>query len=90
MKIPIHNCKYEFSFECPKDWNALAETANPLVRNCDQCQKDVYFCDTVQTAKHMASKGFCVAIDPEAEEVESDCPRPKRNRGRIRLGNLKP
>jgi hypothetical protein len=87
MRIPIENC-VKFSYACPKDWTALNETDDSLIRHCTVCQQSVYWCDTIALAKHLATQGRCVAIDPDAEEVESDYafPKPKRS---PRVGNLR-
>ncbi len=80
MRIPIENCKFEFALQCPKEWDKLAVTDDPLVRTCEACEKNVHYCDTVQLAKHLAGKGCCVALDPDADTYESDYNYPTSKR----------
>jgi uncharacterized protein (TIGR02996 family) len=52
----------EFAYECPKDWAGMLPTDDDAVRYCGACQKNVYFCDTVDEARNHAWAGDCVAV----------------------------
>jgi len=56
----ITNC--EFSFKCPKTWDALATTENQWIRFCSECEKGVYLAEDQETLGMLASIGKCVAI----------------------------
>ncbi len=58
----IENCDEHFAFECPLKWENLQLTANHKVRHCDACDKDVYYCNTVDEARTHASEGQCVTV----------------------------
>jgi uncharacterized protein (TIGR02996 family) len=51
-----------FNVVCDRRWDELTATADPKVRHCDGCQKDVHYCDTVDEAKYRAWAGGCVAV----------------------------
>lgn len=59
---PIQNCQVRFQFRCPKQWDALQETAEPGVRSCGECHKQVYLCQSTQEAAEHARAGHCVAV----------------------------
>ncbi|WPB82218.1 hypothetical protein KYC5002_24265 [Archangium violaceum] len=59
---PIQNCQVRFQFKCPKQWDSLRETAEPGVRLCGQCHKQVYLCQSTQEAAEHARAGHCVAV----------------------------
>ena len=65
---PIENCEaakgeVEFDYECPLEWQGLKPlSSNSQVRYCEQCEKRVYFCLTVDVARRKAAEGQCVAI----------------------------
>ncbi|MCE9560479.1 MAG: TIGR02996 domain-containing protein, partial [Planctomycetes bacterium] len=50
----IENCDELFAFKCPKQWEKLHGTDNPYVRDCDACQKQVYYCLTLREAYNHA------------------------------------
>jgi uncharacterized protein (TIGR02996 family) len=58
----IENCDERFAFQCPKQWDQLRGTADPLVRHCDACEKNVYYCHSVGDAYDHARQGHCVAV----------------------------
>jgi uncharacterized protein (TIGR02996 family) len=58
----IENCDELFAFKCPKQWEKLRGTDNPLVRDCDTCKKQVYYCSTMREAHEHAQQGHCVAV----------------------------
>ncbi len=83
----IENCNVRFRFECPKRWENLRPTDSPLVRSCDACRKNVYYCESVREARRRAERGECVAIDVARRRTRGDlgaAPRPRARRmGRV-------
>jgi hypothetical protein len=68
---PIANCTVQFRFECPKLWENLDPTADPDIRFCHTCRKDIYRCHTMEQVYQHALDGDCIAVsDPGAEIVE--------------------
>jgi hypothetical protein len=52
----------EMEINCPKQWDDLAVTSDPLVRDCDDCGKPVHFVDTPDKLENAAQNGQCVAF----------------------------
>jgi uncharacterized protein (TIGR02996 family) len=61
-KIPIENCE-PFDFQCPKQWENLNATEDTGVRFCEECRKNVYYCNDIEEARNHAVAGDCVAVD---------------------------
>jgi hypothetical protein len=61
MNTEIRNC--EFTFKCPKVWDALAPTPDPSIRFCGECQRQVVFCRTATELKRAIIDNECVAVD---------------------------
>ncbi|MEY2907210.1 MAG: hypothetical protein RLZZ408_1681 [Verrucomicrobiota bacterium] len=59
---PIANCKVEFTFQCPKQWENLLPTDNVDIRFCSVCRRNVYLCDTLEEVHGHAALGDCIAI----------------------------
>lgn len=59
-KLIIRNCK--FSYQCKAKWNALIETDDDEIRFCNDCQKEVFFCDSNDTLITFIKLNRCVAI----------------------------
>lgn len=55
----IDNCRL---FRCPLRWDALTETEEPGVKHCPSCEKNVYFCESLDDARERAANNQCVAI----------------------------
>lgn len=58
----IETCAVTFGFRCPRTWDALTRTADPLVRFCSACDERVYFAATFDEADEHAEAGRCVAL----------------------------
>lgn len=58
----ITNCDRKFAINCPKLWADLPPTENVLVRFCDVCRKDVYFCRTDDELESHSRLDHCIAI----------------------------
>ncbi len=67
-KYQLRNCK--FAFQCNADWDELAETNEKRVRFCNQCQKQVHFCDTDEQLVLAIKSNLCVAIEPPFQKTE--------------------
>jgi uncharacterized protein (TIGR02996 family) len=77
-RAPIENCRAEFSFECPKQWEQIQKTDDARIRTCESCGRDVFFCDTISQAHQLASRGECVALDSRIVRRSDDLtPRPR-------------
>jgi hypothetical protein len=65
----IWNCPTQrdplLAFECPMAWDALADTGDPSIRHCDDCQRAVHLCQTPQEFVRAGEQGHCVAIRRE-------------------------
>lgn len=57
----VVNCT-RFAFVCPKQWNGLGPTDDPLVRHCDDCHRDVHSCYSVEELEDQARLGRCAAF----------------------------
>jgi uncharacterized protein (TIGR02996 family) len=58
----VENC-LAVELECPRDWGSLATTEKRDVRYCGSCEKQVFYCSTVDDARRHAQRGHCVAVD---------------------------
>jgi uncharacterized protein (TIGR02996 family) len=52
-----------FDRPCERGWEQLRPTDDPAVRYCDDCAKQVHYCDTIMVAREHAWKGHCIAVD---------------------------
>ncbi len=87
---PIERCP-NFAFRCPLRWEDLQETADPAIRYCEECRKDVYYSANVGEARQHALKGRCVAVNTAVSRVPGDLgPRPSDPRPQLRtaMGRL--
>lgn len=76
-KLQIENCpvggtRVEFPWQegrekptylCPKRWEQLQPTRENGVRFCENCQENVYYCDTIQVGRDHVEQGHCVVVD---------------------------
>jgi uncharacterized protein (TIGR02996 family) len=58
----IENCDTAFKVRCPKRWENLKVLDEPAVRYCSFCEKNVYYCHTLEDAKGHARREHCVAV----------------------------
>jgi hypothetical protein len=75
----VSNCKPEFKFRCPKQWDDLARTADQTVRFCQECKENVYLTRTDAETLQRARAGQCVARL-----------RPQDDDGHLLLGEISP
>jgi hypothetical protein len=73
-RLPIENCPkqaagpsempgFNVLVSCQHRWEELQATLNRDVRRCDDCQRDVHYCDTIVKARELIGNGQCVAVD---------------------------
>jgi hypothetical protein len=62
----------EMDVNCPKEWDELALTENPLIRNCSDCGKPVHFISSQDELDIAAIDGRCVAFVSETPERSSN------------------
>jgi uncharacterized protein (TIGR02996 family) len=68
----ITECALTFRFPCPLRWERLRMTDDPLIRSCDVCQKNVYFCASADEAIAHGKAGQCVALRPLERASSTD------------------
>jgi uncharacterized protein (TIGR02996 family) len=68
----IELCQVDFEFQCPKKWEKLQPTNESLVRFCDQCRQQVFYCSSIAAARIHAYRGHCVAVDAGVPRKEGD------------------
>jgi len=66
-----HN-QFEMDFVCPKTWDEMKPTENRAVRFCEECKKNVYFCDNIIEARDLGNQGCCIGIDMGVIRKEGD------------------
>ena len=65
----VSNCKPEFKFRCPKQWDDLQQTADQAVRYCQECKENVYLTRNDTETLQRARAGQCVArMSPPEDE----------------------
>jgi len=60
IKTTIRNCT--FAFKCTMNWNELSETDEDSIRFCQNCQKEVFFCNTDEELAEAIKKNKCVSL----------------------------
>lgn len=69
----IEKCAPEFAYLCPKRWDALKVLDDDAaIRYCDQCGREVHYCQSIESARSHASKLHCVAIDASVVREQGD------------------
>jgi hypothetical protein len=58
----LWNCPGALEFHCPAKWAALDATADPDVRHCPRCGRDVHWSPTPADFVRHGEAGRCVAI----------------------------
>src|SRR5215475_6768376 len=57
----VQVCGLMFKRQCPLKWENLAATADPRVRHCRTCEREVYFCASDEETLAHAGQGHCIA-----------------------------
>lgn len=82
MSDEVRNC--EFSFKCPKTWDALEVTPVPTQRYCEECQQIVHYCKTANELQWAIVRNLCVAV--KAREKPSKSRETQDVRGLTSIG----
>ena len=61
--LTIRNCV--FSFKCSAVWEQLEDTDSETVRFCQDCQREVHYCDTDDELVTAVKLNRCVAFEKE-------------------------
>lgn len=67
-----NNPSFRMDFVCHKKWNEMQPTENSKVRFCEDCEKNVYFCDNIVEARELGYQGCCIGIDVGVKRKEKD------------------
>ncbi len=62
-RAPIEKCDV-LTFKCPLAWEALPGTDDAEVRHCGSCNRNVYFCATLDQVRERGRQKQCVAFSP--------------------------
>jgi len=57
----IRNCR--FAFRCHQQWQSLEATADPRVRYCHECSRQVVLCKGDEELRAALQANDCVAIE---------------------------
>ena len=71
MASEIVNCTWKFQVQCPRQWSSLRKTADPKVRMCESCLREVHWCDNDAEVRVRAAQGACVAVAAEDDLTEA-------------------
>jgi hypothetical protein len=68
--ITLRNCT--FAFKCTQQWNELDKTSEKNIRFCNECQKEVHYCEDDQELLDSIKLNRCIAFSREQviQEVE--------------------
>jgi uncharacterized protein (TIGR02996 family) len=81
----IEGCR-AVQLRCPGEWGALATTGREDVRFCKACDRQVFYCDTIEQARTYVRLGDRVALDPALRRA----PRDLEDAAAPRMGVLLP
>jgi uncharacterized protein (TIGR02996 family) len=71
---------------CFRQWHELQTTAARTVRWCQNCRREVFYCDTITTARNHARVGRSVAVDLGVLRRDDDLlPEQALLLGRVRI-----
>jgi hypothetical protein len=60
----IRNCR--FAFRCHQRWQSLEHTADPRLRYCHECSREVVLCRRDEDLREALQANQCVAIETAA------------------------
>ncbi len=63
MNFNIENCEYKVKYKCPLEWKNLKETNDSKIRFCNECNKNVYRCETSEDIDKHIELNNCIAIE---------------------------
>jgi hypothetical protein len=67
VRAEIFNCGPETCDRCPRSWADLTATSDRRVRHCQECRRDIKYCETCDEERLARQSGECAAY--------VDCPR---------------
>jgi len=70
-RAPIEKCDVRFQLKCPRSWDALATTDLADVRHCGHCDKQVFFCSSLEDVRDRGHRGQCVAFSPKLVHADA-------------------
>lgn len=59
-------------YDCPNEWERLVRTDHPLVRECQTCQRRVFYCASLPIARAAVRRGQCVVVDGDQPRQPGD------------------
>jgi uncharacterized protein (TIGR02996 family) len=80
--------RVQFDLVCDRRWDEMTPTSDPTVRQCDSCQQNVHYCDTITEAREQAQRGHCVAVDLGIIRRGGDLEPPRMMLGRVSPASL--
>ena len=79
----------EMRYRCPKRWENLKPSEEAAdARFCNECERTVYYCYTIETARSHAQRGHCVALDPMVPRKPYDLDYIRSSELRIEMGMM--
>jgi hypothetical protein len=71
MNMGVLFCEMEV--DCPKQWDELTPTEDPLIRDCTDCGSPVHFIDDQSQLDKAALHGRCVAfVNKLSEQISPE------------------
>ena len=61
--LTIRNCT--FAYKCAADWDLLQTTNDDSIRFCNECQREVHYCEDDDELAHCVKLNRCIAIYKE-------------------------
>ena len=80
-KFTLRNCT--FKFQCNQTWESLEDVSIPNTKNCNVCNKLVYFVDSDKKLVQAIKNNQCVAIKRSSNGM-------RKKRSRITVGVINP
>lgn len=59
----MEKIKCDFEFVCNKDWESLDNTDQPRIKHCNECNKNVVYCETDDEFRECVDKHECVCVN---------------------------
>jgi len=68
--LSIRNCI--FAFKCSAKWDKLDPTSDDNIRFCQDCEKEVYFCEDDEQLVKLVKLNRCVSFIRDGNEFMGD------------------
>jgi uncharacterized protein (TIGR02996 family) len=79
----LERYRRRFNLVCDKRWDELTVTEERNVRFCVNCEKEVYYCDTITEARTRAQNEECVCVDLGIIRRKGDLSPPREVMGML-------